>query len=269
VHVEAIELPHAHVAHDIGITERYSILMDLPLGWDMAAMAAGKKRIGFFRGRPARFGIVPRHGSAADVRWFEDEACYVYHLVGAWEEGDEVVLLGCRIADPIPAVDDGNTSFPRLDTIRLEPYLHRWRFHLVTGAVKSERLDDVATEFPRVDDRTWGSRVRHAFHPRVAARPALSFDGVKKMDLERGTSTFHAWPTNTYSGEVVFAPRPGSTADDDGWLVTVLTDIRERASSLVVLDARELREVARARLPIQVPLGFHAEWAPLGAVLSS
>jgi carotenoid cleavage dioxygenase-like enzyme len=74
---------------------------------------------------------------------------------------------------------------------------------------------------------------------------------------------------NTYSGEVVFSPRPGSTADDDGWLVTVLTDIRERASSLVVLDARELREVARARLPIQVPLGFHAEWAPLGAVLSS
>ena len=80
------------------------------------------------------------------MRWFEDEACYVYHLVGAWEEGDEVVLLGCRIADPIPAVDDGNSSFPRLDTIRLEPYLHRWRFNLVTGAVKSERLDDVATD---------------------------------------------------------------------------------------------------------------------------
>lgn len=262
VRVEPIDLPHAHVPHDIAITENYTILLDLPLGWDPAALAAGKRRIGFFRDRPARFGIMPRHGTNADIRWFEDDACYIYHLIGSYEEGRTVVLLGCRISDPIPEGENVG-GFPHLDSIRLEPYLHRWTFDLDTGAVQRERLDDTATEFPRADDRTWGRRLRHAYHPRVARRSALAFDGVQKVDLDRGTSMFRPWPAGWYSGEVVFAPRPGGTADDDGWVVTALTSARERASALVVLDAPTMEEVARIPLPAPIPLGFHAAWSPL------
>lgn len=263
VTVQPIELPFAHVPHDIGLTEHYTILMDLPLGWDARAMAQGKRRIGFFRERPARFGILPRHGTAADIRWFEAEPCYVYHLTGAWEEGDEVVVTGCRIADPIPETDPG-PRVPRLDSIALDPVAYRWRFDLVTGAVREEALDDVRTEFPRVDDRGWGRPLRYAYHPRLSSRPAMAFDGLVKYDHLAGTSRSIDW--DGYSGEVVFAPRPGGTDGDDGWLLGIVSNVREDSSRLMVLDARDLAQVASVRLPWRVPLGFHAEWVPSGAV---
>src|SRR5690606_15085387 len=117
-------------------------------------------------------------------------------------------------------------------------------------------------EFPRADDRRWGTPLRHAYLPRIADRPALAFDGVTRFDLDTGASTFHGWGDGWLSGEVVFAPRPGGTRDGDGWLVTVLTNAREQASHAVVLDAAELVEVARVPLPGPIPVGFHAEWVP-------
>jgi len=27
--------------------------------------------------------------------WFEFDPCYVFHFANAWEEGDEVVVVGC------------------------------------------------------------------------------------------------------------------------------------------------------------------------------
>jgi carotenoid cleavage dioxygenase-like enzyme len=35
----------------------------------------------FDRDLVARFGVVPRHGAGAEVRWFEAEPCYVHHSV--------------------------------------------------------------------------------------------------------------------------------------------------------------------------------------------
>lgn len=262
VRVEPIEIPHGHIPHDLAITERYTVLLDLPLGW---SADGGRRRITFFRDRPARFGVMPRHGASGDVRWFEHDACYLYHLIGAWEEGETVVVMGCRIADPIP---ERPTEGPvtRLDTIELRPFLYRWRLDLRTGSITGEALDDVPTEFPRVDDRTWGRPVRHAFHPRLAGRETLSFDGLLAYDLVAGTSRAVDWEAGWLSGEVVFAPRPDGTEDDDGWLLTVLTSERDDASKLIVLDARTLQTEATVVLPWRVPHGFHAEWVPAGAV---
>jgi carotenoid cleavage dioxygenase len=150
-----------------------------------------------------------------------------------------------------------------LDTIELRPVMYRWRLDLRTGAVTGAPLDDELTEFPRVDDRTWGTPVRHAFAPRIArGRPTLAFDGVVKYDLHTGARARVEWPAGWTSGEVVFAPRPGGTDDDDGWLVTVRSSADGSRSELLVLDARTLGEEATVALPWRVPHGFHAEWVP-------
>ena len=36
------------------------------------------------------------------------------------------------------------------------PRLHRWRFHLATGATTEETLDDLPCEFPRINDALTG-----------------------------------------------------------------------------------------------------------------
>ncbi len=182
--------------------------------------------------------------------------------MNSYEEGDEIVLVMCRVADPIPEKQETSGKVARLDVIELVPVLYRWRLDLKTGAVREEQLDDVATEFPRVHDGLQGTKVRYSYHPRVAPRPDLMFDGFVKYDLQEGTSRAFSYPDGWFGGEGAFVPRPGATREDDGWLVSYATNAREKRSSCFVLDARELNTVAEVELPRRIPIGFHSYWVP-------
>ncbi|OLT28327.1 hypothetical protein BJF83_15705 [Nocardiopsis sp. CNR-923] len=62
----------------------------------------------------------------------------------------------------------------------------------------------------------------------------------------------------------MFVPAEGATAEDDGYLLTIVSDLRRRLSELVVLDARDPtgEPVATVELPHHVPLGVHGSWIP-------
>ena len=64
--------------------------------------------------------------------------------------------------------------------------------------------------------------------------------------------------------EPVFVPRPGATAEDDGWVLTLVYDGRADASHLAVLDGARLEDgpVARAWFDHPVPITFHGSWLP-------
>ena len=60
-------------------------------------------------------------------------------------------------------------------------------------------------------------------------------------------------------GEPLFVPRPGGTDEDDGALLAMGTDA-DGGTSLYVLDARDMRLLARCRAPVPLPAGFHGQW---------
>jgi len=55
-------------------------------------------------------------------------------------------------------------------------------------------------------------------------------------------------------------PRPEAGAEDDGVLLSLVLDAAAGRSFLLVLDARDLSELARASAPHPVPFGFHGEF---------
>jgi carotenoid cleavage dioxygenase len=264
VHHTEIELPGPRLQHDLAITERYTIFMDLSLMWDPAQLAQGKTRVKFFRDRPTRFGLLPRRAAGAEVRWFEAAPCYMYHTINAWEEVDRVVLLGCRIEAPLSGDPENpaGEEVPSIGFLRLSPRLHRWTFDLASGSTKEEVLDDVLAEFPRMDNRRLGVRTRYSYHQRIAAAPTLLFDGVIKYDGETGRAVAHSYPAGCFGGETVFAPREGGAGEDDGYLLTFVVDEASGRSELYILDARapEGRPVGRVVIPQRVPTGYHAWW---------
>lgn len=136
--------------------------------------------------------------------------------------------------------------------------MHRWRFDLVAGTVKEEPIDDAPADFPRLNPAHLGrsSRFGYAarFCPDLPGTP-LSFDGVIKYDYQTGTSTTHVYGKQRYAAEAVFATHPDPTAEDHGWLMTILRDEAEGRSELIVLDAQNLdvEPVARVILPHRVP----------------
>jgi len=279
VHQVPIELPGPRLQHDIAITERFTVLMDLPMYFDPEKLAEGRTVVRFYRDQPSRFGLIPRRGTSTDVRWFETSPGYVYHTVNAWEEGERVVMIGCKIRNPL-AKDPSNPTptqvLPTIGMLQLQPFLYRWTFDLSTGLAKEEQLDDVLAEFPRMDNRALGRRTRFSYHQRVVAAPTLLFDGVIKYDLDRGTSETHQYPTGWYGGETAFCPRANAATEDDGYLCTFVANEATGASELYVIDARSPKAapIARVQIPQRVPTGYHTWWVsdddlraqrPLGA----
>ncbi|QRZ05056.1 carotenoid oxygenase family protein [Mycolicibacterium austroafricanum] len=61
----------------------------------------------------------------------------------------------------------------------------------------------------------------------------------------------------------MFAPRPGATAEDDGWLLTVEYRAAHKTSRLVILDAADPSRgpVATAQLASHIPQGFHGNFS--------
>lgn len=271
---EPIYIPKAVMMHDFAITENYTIFMDLPLEVSFMNLVRGKDMFQFNRERPSRFGIVPRHGGNSDIRWFEGPPCYVFHTINAYEQGDEVVLVGCRMEQTDVIAPPGHSTKRQGHSIRVEvsdsdkinvAHLHHWRFNMKTGQMSEEQLDDRTAEFPSLNESLMGRPNRYAFTGQgnipEKGTPQLFF-GLIKYDLETGIGTEHNFGRNRYGGEAVFVPRPNGATEDDGWLITLVFDEAETQSELVVVDAQQVDQppIARVLLPQRVPYGFHAIW---------
>ena len=46
--------------------------------------------------------------------------------------------------------------------------------------------------------------------------------------------------------EPIFVARPGARTEDDGVLLTMALDAEHRHSSLIIIDAKNMKELARA-----------------------
>ena len=252
-----IELPVSVMMHDFAITENHTVFMDLPLTFRPERMEQGQPALAFERDRPSRFGILPRYGDNSDIRWFESPSCYIFHIFNAYEQGEEVVLLACRMQefDLASVGDDPGT-----------PYLYEWRFNLKSGATRERQLSPLACEFPRINESYVGQKMRYGYAGKLAPSPMPLFNGLVKFDFSDGTvdvqTQVHQLGSNRYCGEAVFAPRLGAAEEDDGWLLTYVHDEETNQSELLILQAQDLAAdpVARVLIPQRVPYGFHAIW---------
>ncbi len=267
-----IALPGPRLPHDMAFTEHYAILNDLPLFWDEDLLAQGVHLPKFHPDLPSRFAVVRRDGTAADIRWFEADPTYVLHWINAYEDGDEIVLDGFFQHDPSPAKREGSDAhmasvYRYLDLHQLQTRPHRWRFDLSTGRTREESLSDRVMEFGMINTAVAGRRHRYSYN--VTGEPGwFLFDGIVKHDLETGSEERYAFGPGVFGSETPFAPRLGSTAEDDGYLVTFTTDMPRDCSECLVFDAQRIGDgpVARIRLPERISSGTHACWAPATAL---
>ena len=268
VHYVPIDLPGVRWPHDLGMTANHSILHDLPMFFDQDALRRGSHRLKFHRDVPSRFGVVPRFGDNSSIRWFEAEPCYVLHLANCFEEGDEVVMDGCIQSNPIPDLSHlPKEGYARmnamLDMHANGAHMHRWRFNLKTGETREYDLDDQITEFPMVNGAHNGRPYRYSYNATFVPGFWL-LDGLKRFDLERGTISQWKAPEGCYVSETPFAPRDNARSEDDGYLVTFLTNLASGKGECALFDPREIERgpICRIILPHHIPQGAHAFWAP-------
>ena len=259
-HATPIDLPRGVMMHDFAITAQHSIFMDLPETFDMKRAMSGKHPLVFRADLPSRFGILPRHGAAKEIKWFESPSCFVFHVLNAYDEGDDVVLQACRY-NRFPDLVDFEKLTQGTGSKKAEPLtskLYQWRFNLKTGAVKEGPLDDRDAEFPRINEALTGRKTRYGY----AGGGGDFFGQFHKHDFVKGTTEVHAFGKGRNGGEGVFVPAPDARAEDDGWLMTYVHDTATDKSELILVDCRDFQKspIARILLPQRVPYGFHGLW---------
>jgi carotenoid cleavage dioxygenase-like enzyme len=270
VHHIDVPLPGPRLPHDMAFTRNYVILNDFPLFWDPELLKSGIHLPGFHRDMPSRFAVIPRRGGTDEIRWFEADPTFVLHFTNAYEDGDEIVLDGFFEGDPNPADTGGDKwerAFRYLALDRLQTRLHRWRLNLVTGTTTEQPLTDSITEFGMINAGYAGGDYRYTYA--ATGKPGwFLFDGLVKHDVKTGVEERYSFEDGVYGSETAMAPRVGATAEDDGYLITLVTDMTDDASYCLVFDAARVADgpVCKLPLPERISSGTHSTWAPTGAL---
>lgn len=265
VHYVDVPLPGPRLPHDMAFTRNYVILNDFPLFWEPEPLERNLHVARFHRDMPSRFAVLPRRGPSTAIQWFEADPTFVLHFVNAYEDGDEIVLDGFFQGDPEPADNGTGTKWQRafrfLALDRMQARLHRWRLNLVTGGLTEEPLSERITEFGMINGGHAGEPYRYTYA--ATGKPGwFLFDGLVRHDVLTGTEQHVSFGDGVYGSETAMAPRVGSSAEDDGYLVTLTTDMNADASYCLVFDAARLEDgpVCKLQLPERISSGTHSTW---------
>ncbi|AMO59206.1 carotenoid oxygenase [Mycolicibacterium phlei] len=244
-----LDVPALTMMHDFALTASYAIFMDLPIVFNLevAMRGDGDMPYRWDDDYGARLGLLRRDDPFGEVRWFDIDPCYVFHVVNAYDVGDSVVLQAVRY----PELWRGNAGF------EADGVLWSWTINLTTGTVTERQLDDRPVEFPRIDDRLTTLPARYSV--------AVGDNRLLRYDLTSGTAVEHAFGTADSPGgpgEAVFVPSASSADESAGWYLVYVYDPARDGSDLVILDATDFAgpPVARIQLPQRVPYGFHGNW---------
>lgn len=253
-----IPLPRASYIHDFTATARHLVIVLQP--WvrtrNVMPFAAG-------------FDWTPEAGTQVMVvdkadlsvrRIYELPAFGFFHLGDAWEDGGDIrfdvaahrdmdfAARGAqRVVNGVPL--DGEPA--RMALVRLG----------ANGRADLQRTD-VVGEFPRSDPRRAGLQRRLTIHTagETPGRPFAS--GIGVTDWSSGRTRTFDFGAGHVVDEMVFAPRPGGTAEDDGWLIGPSLNLDARVTELHVLDAARIEDgpVATWRAEAALPAAFHGIW---------
>lgn len=267
-HYVPVPLPGARLPHDMAFSEKFAIFNDCPLFWKPELIEQNLYIPSYHPDMPTRFGIIPRLGQPEDIKWFDARPTYVLHWANAFEEGDELVLDGYFQNQPVPPpLTDFPSGFESMgasiDLHSFQPELHRWRFNLKTGETREETLfDEYPVEFGMFNQQMAGKPYRYVYS--VTGEPGwFLFNGLVKHDLETGSAERFDFGEQRFGSEAPFVPRINAQSEDDGYLISFITDMVQNRSECILIDAKNISAgpVCTIILPHRICSGTHATWA--------
>jgi len=254
------QAPFAAMVHDFMVTENYVLFPILPLTASLERAMSGKPAFAWEPEKGGRVGVMRRDGDVASIRWFNVEACYVFHPMNAFEQDGKIIADVMRYdSAPLFPLADGSPGQ------KTAARLVRWILDPAGGsdAVREEALDDLDGEFPRFDDRFSGLNYRHGWY---AADPTnaktIKQNAIAHLDLKTGKRQVYELNGGDMTSEPVFTPRSPDAPEGDGWVTAVVWRAAEDRSDFLVFEAQDIAKgpIAVAKLPRRVPFGFHGNW---------
>lgn len=252
--------PYCSMIHDFMVTRDHVLFPVLPLTGSLPRAMQGGPAFAWEPDKGSHVCVMRRDAGVGTVRWFTTDATYVFHVMNTWEEGDKIFahVMQYENAPMFPNADGSHGA-------HAAARLALWTFDLAgdTNTIRREYIDDIAGEFPRLDERRAGLQYRHGYFA-ANTRPdsKMLFNAIAHTDFATGKRALYTLPNGDVTGEPVFVPRAPDAPEGDGWLLAIVYRGAEDRSDFCVLDAQDMAKgpIAIAQLPRRVPFGFHGNW---------
>jgi len=246
--------------HDFGASLKHSVILDLPLSLDPLNLTRGKPVVHFDMMAKSRFGVFPRHRPDL-VKWFESDACAIFHTANTWSSSEAVNLLACRFTSAKLVYAAGGISLPSSEDDVCQIYYYR--FPLTSTTISHEfALSSIPFEFPsmshaasmqdaqyiygctmragsfnaalggaakidclaRIDVRTLVQRgIARGLRKGDAVDPRSVLDILASTDESDPIRIFEM-PQGWYAQETTFVAKNGAKGEADGFLLTYVFD---------------------------------------------
>lgn len=270
---EWFEAPYPALVHDFAVTKTYAIFGIFPTIVDAERVKAGGPHWMHDASKPSHVGIIPRDGTAKDVRWFDHRSCFSFHTINAYDDRDKVIVdLMVAEINPFDFIPD--VSGAPFDQQKATPMPMRWTLDLSAQSKEfdEEVLGDFPGELPRIDDRLMCLPYRYAYHGMIDVQRMMKarymgpgFNLVGKLDTKTRKSQTWAPPEGCSFQEPQFIPT--GSGEDDGYVVCCINRFVDMATDVGIFNAKEMDKgpIATIKMPMRLRPGVHGTWVPKSA----
>lgn len=182
---------------------------------------------------------------------FQTDPFFAFHHINGFEKGGKVYvdLIAYPTADIIYKVNGypfiKNTD-NRLLRLEMDPLCH---------TIKVQQISSEHVEFPRLNEAMIGKDYQYFYAIHILPHG----DGIIKYNHFSPRNTYW-FEEGAYANEPLFVSHPQAQAEDDGVILTVVNNLEKKQSFLLILDAKDLKELARVDVPHFIPFGFHGQF---------
>lgn len=229
--------------HSFSLTEKYIVLVEHPQRIDLRALMENPHQpfVKLFRWKPELgtvFHVVDKL-SGEEIAVLSGPSVFSWHHINAYEKEGKVVL-DLALSDPPVGSCEENQG------------VARFILDLGTRQVTFEKVSSLPFEMPWIPEELNGKPYRYAYG-------IDEKHGILKVDMKEKQEL--AWRVpGCYPSEPIFIKNPNSGNEDSGVLLSLVLDEYAGSSFLVCLDAKTLKELARAMLPHHIPRGLHGQF---------
>lgn len=246
----SIPLSDPSYVHSFSLTDHYLIFVDYPLRLDFSALMKGTGFIQSFQWNEkgeSRFYIINRITGEL-LQTLEGPPFFSFHHINAYEERGKIFidLIGYADANVIFGQEDHDAGWRR--------------FVIDDEKVVCEHSYLFDGELPRMNDHYNGAPY-HYFYSTAFRKNVAPTDAPPLYKVDTQSHEIQTWSLRGhFASEPIFLPAPDGTTEDDGVVLSIVTNHDHTESFLLILDGMTFKEKARATLPHGVPQGLHGRF---------
>ena len=256
---EWFHTPYPGLSHDWGVTREHLVFPIMPLVADDKRLREGGQYYQYDPDLPSKWGIMPRDGSADQLRWFDIPGIVMGHVMNAYTEGSRVIVdtpaspgnCFCFFKDKhgnVPSMPETITQITRITFDLSKPDAE---------AVTLEPLQGALGDMPKIDDRFAMEKYRIGYFS-MRDFPRM---GIGQIDWATRDVVVHDLEAAA-AQEPLFVPRTPDSPEGDGFILTAVDRFAEKRTDLLILDGNDISRpaIATVKLPFALPMAFHGSW---------